>query len=73
MKTTVTQLVVHPDGEPVWHKAATEINLDEGFVRLVQYPDEGTASERCVEIDFDEWPAVRKAVERLIPKGGATP
>ncbi len=64
MKVRITQLTVAPEGADLCDDRSTIIEItDEGggeFITVIQ-PD-GPAE---IRIDADEWPAIRRAIDKL--------
>jgi len=65
-----TRLTVVPDGEPIYSEMATHVEMQDeasgAFVELVQVGQIGEAGRNVVQIDADEWPAIRGAVDQMI-------
>ncbi len=65
----VTRLTVVPDGEALFSELATEISIkdDAGgeFLTVAQDTGQGHAE---IRISPEEWPAIRRAINRLIPQ-----
>lgn len=66
-ETRVTKLVVLPVGQATYSEMATEIEIcdeDAGeFVEVAQY---GRIDIGKIQINPEEWPALRDAIDRLI-------
>ena len=66
-KTRVTRLTVVPDWEPIFSEMATHIEIfDEAggeYIRITQFRDNNSEG---VEIEPEEWAAIKNAVETLI-------
>jgi len=65
-----TRMTVVPEGEPIFSEMATHIEMQDeasgAFVELVQVGQIGEAGRNAVQIDADEWPAIRGAVDQMI-------
>ena len=66
-ETRATRLTVAPKGEPIFSEKATHIELDDEaageFVVIEQCRED--AKPGRVSFDFDEWPHIVAAVDRL--------
>lgn len=64
LKTRITQLVIVPDGTPIFDEQATTISIiDEAggeFVTITQSRESGET-----RIDADEWPVIRAGINRM--------
>ena len=66
-----TSVTVVPKGEPLFDARATKISIDDEaggeFVKISQCPDD-CPKDHSMELRFDpeEWPIVRKAVEKMM-------
>ena len=69
MKTRITRISVTPEGCSLFELSATHIDIvDEAageFVTLTQHTDD-RHGDHVVNINPDEWPAIRAAVNKLI-------
>lgn len=67
MTVTVSRLIVRPVGGELEGDRATQVDLcDEGggcFVSVTQHGDDGSMS---VRIAPEEWPALRRAINRMM-------
>lgn len=68
-ETRVTAMVVAPKGEPIYSEQATTVQIDDEaageFVVVSQ--EGGRAPEKGkISINPEEWPALRKAIDRLV-------
>lgn len=67
IKTRVTQLVVVPDGEPLFSEMATTVQIaDEAGGEYVEVSQEGRTDLGKIAINPEEWPALRAAINRLV-------
>jgi hypothetical protein len=66
-KTRTLKLLVAPEGESIFCDRATEIGIEDEaageFVVVTQHPDAG---ENRIEIDKEEWPLIRAAIDEMI-------
>ena len=70
MKTRITRLTVAPDGEPIFSKNATHIEVEDEsggeFLVLRQFNGEPSSEGQVLRLDADEWPHINAAVKRII-------
>lgn len=60
-------LIVVPDGEPTFSEQATTIQIaDESAGEFVEVIQHGGLELGKVQINPEEWPAIRDAIDRLI-------
>ena len=65
MKSRVTQVVVVPEGEPIFSEIGYTITIkDEAAGEFVEIEDHGQESK--VSINPEEWPALREAINRMV-------
>jgi hypothetical protein len=71
MKPTTTRiksLIVAPDGDPIFSEMATVIEIEDDaggeYVKITQELNDG--KEHSVLICQHEWPAIRRAVGRIL-------
>lgn len=63
----ITQLTVLPEGESIFSEMATTITIaDEGSGEFVVVDQHGRTDIGKITIDPREWPALRKAVDRMV-------
>ena len=64
-ETLVTRVAVAPKGEPIYHRRAWSIEIDDDsggeYVRVRSMDDES----REIRIDASEWPALRDQIEAM--------
>ena len=62
------KIVVIPKGETIFSERATDVEIvDEAageFVRVIQ--NDEAAEVGTIQIDPDEWPMLRKAIDRMV-------
>lgn len=68
LKTRVTQLVVVPEGEPLFSEMATTIEITDeaGGGEFVLVSQVGRVDVGKITINPEEWPALRAAINRLV-------
>lgn len=68
MEERIIKIVVAPEGEPIFSRFATFIEIDDEvggeFIKISQHPDDGDCCE--LRIDPDEWDAIDSAVRKMI-------
>lgn len=65
--TRTTQLTVLPQGEETYSERATTITIvDDAGGEYVVAEQHGRLDRRMIEIEPEEWPALRGAIDRLI-------
>ena len=65
-ETRVTQIVVCPQGEPLYSDAATTVQItDEAGGEFVEVSQDAPGQGK-IWINPEEWPALRSAINRLI-------
>ena len=65
-ETRVTKLTITPKGEPIFAEMATNVYIEDeaaGEFVIIEQHSEGYGK---VAIDLNEWPTIRKAVEKMI-------
>lgn len=65
-ETRVTKLTITPKGEPIFAEMATNVYIEDeaaGEFVIIEQHAEGYGK---VAIDLNEWPTIRKAVEKMI-------
>ena len=68
IETRITQLVVCPQGEPLFSEMATAIKItDEAGGEFVEVSQNGPGLGK-IWINPEEWPALRAAINRQIKK-----
>jgi len=73
-ETRVTRLTVLPAGERTFCELATEVMIDdEAGGEFVVLSQEGRNDGGRVSIDPDEWPTLRKAIDRMIAECRSSP
>lgn len=65
-KTRVTRIVVLPEGDPLYSEMATEISIEESGVEFVEVEQCGRTDVGKIQINPDEWPNIRTAINRMI-------
>ena len=74
-ETRTMSLLVIPEGEPSFSEQGTEVRIvDEAGGEYVEVEQSGHASLGKIQINPEEWPALREAIDRMIgmcrnPKG----
>ena len=72
-ETRVTQIVVCPQGEPLYSDAATTVQItDEAGGEFVEVSQDAQGQGK-IWINPEEWPALRSAINRLIKQCRDTP
>ena len=71
-RVRVTRLTIVPDGEPIFSEQATHVEIEDEaageFVKVTQQIGNASDAEmRSIRIDPTEWPAIRHAIEQLLP------
>lgn len=66
LKTRVTQLVVVPEGEPLFSEMATTIEITDEGGEFVLVSQVGRIDVGKITINPEEWPALRAAINRLV-------
>ena len=65
-ETRVTQVVVCPQGDPLYSDAATTVQItDEAGGEFVEVSQDAPGQGKIL-INPEEWPALRSAINRLI-------
>lgn len=63
----IETIVIKPVGEPLYAESVTRVSLDDetggAFVKVAQDTDDGS---NCIRIDPDEWPLLRRSIDRII-------
>ena len=67
-ETRVTCMTVLPDGEPIFCEGATKIEIDDHAAGEYVVVSQCGDNEGKVQIEPDSWPAIRKAIDRMIGK-----
>jgi len=66
-ETRVTQIVVCPPGEPLFSEMATTVQItDEAAGEFVEVSQTGAPGIGKVQINREEWPALRAAINRMV-------
>jgi hypothetical protein len=67
LETRVTQIVVCPPGQPLFSEMATTVRIqDEAAGEFVEMEQHGGPGLGKVQINPEEWPALRAAINRLM-------
>lgn len=62
-----TQLVVVPEGEPLFSEMATTVEIvDEAGGEYVEVQQVGRTDLGKIAINTEEWPSLRSAINRLV-------
>lgn len=62
-----TCLTVNQTGEPLFSEAATEVRVvDEAAGEFVEVSQEGRADLGKIQINPEEWPTLRDAIDQMI-------
>lgn len=77
-RVRVTRLTIVPAGEPIFSEQATHVEIDDEaageFVRVTQQPGSTEDPDsRAIRIEPTEWPAIRHAIEQLLPNADDEP
>lgn len=60
-------LVIAPKGEPIFSECATHVRIvDEAAGEFVEVEQEGGPGLGKIQFSPEEWPHIRKAVDRMI-------
>lgn len=66
-ETRTMSLVIAPKGEPIFSECATEVRIvDESGGEFVEVEQEGGSGLGKIQFTTEEWPHLRKAIDRLI-------
>lgn len=66
-ETRVTALVVLPVGQPTFSEMATTVEIaDEAAGEFVEVKQRGRIDIGKIQINPEEWPALREAIDRMI-------
>lgn len=66
-ETRVTALVVLPVGQPTFSEMATTVEIaDEAAGEFVEVKQRGRIDIGKIQINPEEWPALRAAIDRMI-------
>ncbi len=66
-KTIIDSLTVLPEGDPIFSEMATKIYLeDEAAGLFVIVEQNGRTDIGKIQINEEEWPHIRKAIDRMI-------
>ena len=69
MEEIITQVVVVNEGEPIFHESATIVSIDdEAAGEFVIVSQEDEHAENKIRIDVDEWPHIRRAINKMIKR-----
>jgi hypothetical protein len=64
-----TQYSISREGEPIYSEGTIRIDIDdEGAGEFIVLTQEATSARGGVAIDPDEWPLVRKAIDKLVKR-----
>lgn len=67
INTNVTQIIVRPLGEPIFSELATTVSIvDEAAGCFVEVEQSGRTDLGKIALNADEWPPLRKAIDRLV-------
>ena len=70
MKPTTTRiksLIIAPEGEPIFCEMAMIVSIeDEAAGEYIQITQQLSDTDTKITIDPSEWPALRKAVDRMM-------
>lgn len=67
LQARVTRIVVVPANEPLFSERATAVEIvDESAGELVEVEQHGDVSLGKIQINPEEWPALRAAINRLV-------
>lgn len=73
-ETRVTALVVLPVGQPTFSEMATTVEIcDEAAGEFVEVKQRGRIDIGKIQINPEEWPALRDAIDRLIAECRSEP
>lgn len=74
MTTRTTQVVVLPEGQPLYAESATKIEItDESAGEFVIIDQSGTSDFGKIGVSPEDWPAIREAVDKMISECRKTP
>jgi hypothetical protein len=64
----VTQLTILPEGKAIFEEEATQVEIDDdaGGEYVVIKQDYEPKGEQRIEINPEEWPEIRRAVNRIV-------
>ena len=63
----VTQYSIGRKGEPIYSEGTTRVDIDdEAGGEFIVLKQDSLYQDACVRIDPDEWPLMRKAIDRLV-------
>lgn len=66
-KARVTRIVLVPDGEPLFSETATTVEIeDEAGGEFVEVSQHGFTDAGKIQINPEEWPALRAAINRMV-------
>jgi hypothetical protein len=69
MEEVITQIVVVNKGEAIYHESATTVSIDdEAAGEFVILSQENEHAVNKIKIDVDEWPHIRKAINKMIKR-----
>ena len=67
-ETLVTRITVVPAGEPIYHKRAWVVEIDDDaageYLRVRSMDDES----REIRLDASEWPELRAAIDSMVAR-----
>jgi hypothetical protein len=64
-----TQYSIGREGEPIYSEGTIRIDIDdEAGGEFVTLKQESLYQDACIRIDPDEWPLVRKAIDKLVKR-----
>lgn len=67
MKPRVTQIIVLPEGEPIFSERGYTITIkDEAAGEYIEIEDH--QEESNIAINPEEWPAIRAAINKMVKK-----
>lgn len=62
-----TQYSIGPKGGPIYAEGTLRIDIDdEAGGEFISLKQDSLFQDACIRIDPDEWPLVRKAIDRLV-------
>lgn len=66
-ESRVTRIVIAPQGEPLYSEMATTVEItDESGGEFVEVKQHGAPEIGKVQFSPEDWPLIRRAVDRLI-------
>lgn len=68
-KTRITQVMVLPEGQPIWSEMATTVSItDEAAGEFVEVSQSTRDGCRKIAFEKQEWPALRAAIEEMLSR-----